>query len=104
MSEDSKLAAFLLALQTSNSVQKRFRKDPKKEMQRFGLAPATVQAVLAVDTEKIWATLVRSQHIAAVTGVPRGRRRRTSRTREPEQIAEVVGVPKARRKRKAKRP
>ena len=98
MTEGSKLAAFLLALQTSPSVQKRFTQDEKKELKRFGLATATVRAVLDRELSTLWEILSIDYvpHIAAVIGVRRHHRRRG----EPDQIAIVVGAPPGRRKPK----
>jgi len=102
MSEASKLVAFLLALQTSPIVSKRFDRNAKKEMERFGLAPATVRAVLAQDAAALWAILLTGSggHIAVATGVRR--RRHKPKEPEPAHIAAAVGTPKRGRRRKSK--
>ena len=81
--ESSKLAALLLALQTSPSAQDRFKKEPHAEMQRFDLSPATIKAVDDGDAEALWKILTRGPvhvgaaiaHVAAVTGAGRHHRR-----------------------------
>jgi len=102
MTEASKLVAFLLALQTSSIVRKRFDKNAKKEMERFGLAPGTIRAVLARDAAALWAILLTGSggHIAVATGVRR--RRHKPKEPEPPHIAAAVGGPKRRHRHKAK--
>ena len=82
--EPSKLAAFLLALQTSPSAQKRFKKNMRAEMERFDLSTETIEAVLGSKREALWKILTRGpvhvgaviSHVAAATGVPKPHRRR----------------------------
>lgn len=80
MSEASRFAAFLLALQTSKTHRARFRKDPKGEMLRYNLATKTVIAVVAKDREAVWRIL----RLPAV----------------PHQVGNVAGVRKKRGRRK----
>ena len=82
MSEASRLAAFLLALQISPTQRERFRRDPKGEMIQFNLDPRTIEAVLRKDTKSLWRILA----------IPT--------TRVPIFIAKVVGVEKRDRRRK----
>jgi hypothetical protein len=80
MSEASKLALFLLGLETSRSALARFKKDPVGEMLRFDLAPATIQAVFEQDTQRLWTILrIPTVHVGAATGVHKGRGRRKSK-------------------------
>lgn len=58
MSETSKLQAFLLALQTSPGVQRRYEKHPGAEMRRFDLSPSTIKAVLSGDVVELWRVVV----------------------------------------------
>ncbi|HYB77416.1 MAG TPA: hypothetical protein VEE83_01875 [Thermoplasmata archaeon] len=104
MTEDSKLVAFLLALQTSPRVRKRFEQNGKKEMERFGLAPTTIRAVLERDALALWEILLTKPggHIAVATGVRR--RRRKPKEPDPDHIAAAVAQPSRRRRRKPKVP
>ena len=82
MSESEKLTAFLLALQTSHTQRKKFRRDPRAEMVRFNLGPATINAVLRKDTKKLWRILqVPTIHVQVglVAGTQSTRRRRKSK-------------------------
>jgi hypothetical protein len=86
MSEATKLAAFLHALQTSRSAQNRFKKDPEGEMTRFDLTATTIKAVRDGNAETLWRILTRvpghvgvaisHPQIGVVTGLERRRRRR----------------------------
>jgi len=81
--ESSRLAAFLLALQTSRSAQARFKKDPEAEMKRFDLSDTTIQAVRDGKAEVLWQILTRVPgHVGAVigqVGVATGHERRRRR-------------------------
>jgi len=83
MSEAEKLAAFLLALQTSPTQRANFNDDPEGEMRRFNLDTDTINAVLRKDTEALWQIL----------DVPPIR----------ILVGKVVGVEKRKRPRKRKR-
>lgn len=79
--EASRLAAFLLALQTSQSVQARYKKEPKAEMKRFDLSSSTIEAVCSSDEVTLWRTLTIGHQVGLVVGVGRrGRRRKSKRT------------------------
>lgn len=83
MSEASKLAVFFLALQTSRTLQKRFRSNARKEMKLFNLSPKTIDEVIGCHKEKLWRILriPPPAHVAAVAGdVRRYRRRKSKRT------------------------
>jgi len=57
--ETSKLTTFLLALQTSQSAQQRFKKDAEGEMERFDLSSATIEAVMVQNSKHLWKVLTR---------------------------------------------
>lgn len=102
MTKASKLAAFLLALQTSRSVQKRFYRNKKQEMLRFDLEDATIKAVIAGDTDTLWNILTRPPgHVGVVTGAARRRRRKPMVP--PTHVATTVGVAKGSRRQRPKR-
>jgi hypothetical protein len=78
MKEGPRLQAFLLALQTSPSVRKRYARNPEAEMKRFDLAPATVAAVIKGERAKLWWILTRggTPQVGHVLGAVKSRRRR----------------------------
>ncbi|MGA7476497.1 MAG: hypothetical protein WBW47_04680 [Thermoplasmata archaeon] len=89
MSESSKLAAFLLALQTSPSAQNRFKEDPEGELKRFDLSTSTIKAINDGNAEALWLILTRVpghvgvviSHVGVVTARERrGRRRKKKAT------------------------
>lgn len=54
MLEAEKLTAFLLALQTSPTLRKKFDRNARREMEQFDLAPSTIRAILDKDAERLW--------------------------------------------------
>jgi len=81
--ESSRLAAFLLALQTSRSAQRRFKANPRAEMKRFDLSAKTIKAIRDGDAYALWVTLTRVPghvgvviaHVGVATGQHKRRRR-----------------------------
>jgi hypothetical protein len=78
MTEASRLAAFLLALQTSAGARKRFREDPEAEMKGFGLSTKTIGAVQSGDRDRLWQIVTRipTTQVGHVVVGGRSRRRR----------------------------
>jgi hypothetical protein len=68
MKEGSKLQAFLLALQTSRSVQDRYAENPEAEMRRFDLSRSTIAAVRRGDRAKLWWILTRGSKVRTQVG------------------------------------
>jgi len=84
MSEASRLAAFLLALQNSPTQREQFREDPKGEMTRFNLNSKTINAVLKKDKRTLWRILrlpAVAHQVGWMSGVekksPRKKKKRT---------------------------
>ena len=76
MSEASRLAAFLVSLQTSRSARERFKEDPEGEMKRFDLSSKTIKAVNDGDREALWRILTRIPQIQVGRVIRVGKRRR----------------------------
>ena len=83
MTEAEKLAAFLLALQTSPTQRERFELDPVGEMTLFDLDPKTISAVLDRQTVVLWEILdvprIRHQQGVAAGVEKTGRRPKKKR-------------------------
>lgn len=63
MTEGSKLTEFLLRLETVPSALARYKREPRKEMQRSGLSRTTINAILGGD-------IARTRRILAGVIVP----------------------------------